>query len=84
MAAGLLTVGTPVGGIPDFLKDRETGFLTPVDDPAGLADTIKRIKKLSQEEQEVITKRARELVEKAFSWPIVVEKMAELFKVQHQ
>lgn len=82
MASGLITIGTPVGGIPDFLKDGETGFLVPPDDPTLLALTIKKIKNLSPEEQKVIVQNARKLVEDSFSWDIVVQKMAQLFNIQ--
>ena len=34
-------VGTPVGGIPDFLKDGEIGLFCRVDDPQDLAEKIK-------------------------------------------
>jgi glycosyltransferase involved in cell wall biosynthesis len=82
MASGLITIGTPVGGIPDFLKDGETGFLVSPDDPALLARTIKKIKNLSLEEQKVIVENARKLVENSFSWSLVVQKMARLFNIQ--
>lgn len=79
MASGLLTVGTSVGGIPDFLKDGKTGFLVSPDDPVLLADTINKIRQLSLEEQKAIIQNARKLVEDSFSWSMVVEKMAGLF-----
>ena len=37
MAAGLPVIGTPVGGIPDFLKDGETGLFAKVGDAEDLA-----------------------------------------------
>ena len=41
MGAGLPIIATPVGGIPDFLKDGETGLFCEVDDPQDLAKKIK-------------------------------------------
>jgi glycosyltransferase involved in cell wall biosynthesis len=36
-------VATPVGGVPDSIKDGRTGLLIPVDDDAALADRIARL-----------------------------------------
>jgi len=43
MAAGVPVIGTPVGGIPDFLKHEETGLLVPTENPEELAKAITRI-----------------------------------------
>jgi len=41
MSIGVPVIGTPVGGIPDFLKDGETGLFCKADDPKDLAEKIK-------------------------------------------
>lgn len=38
--AGIPSVGTRVGGIPEVVRDGETGLLVPVDDPQRLADAL--------------------------------------------
>ncbi|MBU6431176.1 glycosyltransferase, partial [Patescibacteria group bacterium] len=50
MGAGLPIIGTPVGGIPDFLKDptevgedKATGLFAKVGDPQDLADKIRTL-----------------------------------------
>jgi len=40
MAAGRAVVGTRVGGIPEIVRDGETGLLVPPGDPAALASTL--------------------------------------------
>lgn len=40
MAAGLAVVATPVGGIPEVVIEKETGFLVPVEDVQALGDAI--------------------------------------------
>jgi glycosyltransferase involved in cell wall biosynthesis len=42
MACGVPVAGTPVGGIPDFLRDGENGILCPVRNPAAAAARIAR------------------------------------------
>ena len=41
MAVGKAVVATRVGGIPEFVRDGETGLLVPPDDPAALAGAIR-------------------------------------------
>ncbi|MGZ4349648.1 MAG: glycosyltransferase family 4 protein [Solirubrobacteraceae bacterium] len=43
MAAGLPVVATDVGGLPEIVRDGETGFLTAPRDPAALAERIGRL-----------------------------------------
>lgn len=43
MAAGIPVIGTPVGGIPDFLTDGETGVFCQPRDPASISTAVKRI-----------------------------------------
>ncbi len=40
MAQGLPIVATPVGGIPEVVREGVDGFLTPVNDPRALAERI--------------------------------------------
>jgi glycosyltransferase involved in cell wall biosynthesis len=40
LATGIPVVATAVGGVPDVLKDQETGMLTPSGDAEGLAQAI--------------------------------------------
>jgi glycosyltransferase involved in cell wall biosynthesis len=40
LATGIPVVATSVGGVPDVLKDQETGVLIPPGDPEGLAQAI--------------------------------------------
>lgn len=42
-AAGCAVVATNIGGIPDIVKDGETGLLVPPDDPAAAANALERL-----------------------------------------
>jgi glycosyltransferase involved in cell wall biosynthesis len=79
MAFGLSVIGTPVGGIIDFLKDGETGWLVPPNDPQVLAEKIKFITKEENEAQvEEVIKKARSLVEEKYNWVKIAEEMDSL------
>jgi len=43
MAAGLPVVASAVGGVPELVRDGETGALVPPGDSAALAQAIRRI-----------------------------------------
>jgi glycosyltransferase involved in cell wall biosynthesis len=43
LAAGVPVVTTPVAGIPEVIRDEETGLLVPPDDAASLADALERV-----------------------------------------
>ena len=78
MAAGLPIIGTPVGGIPDFLKDRETGLFCKVADSKDLAEKIKTLL-TDKELKEKIIGNAKSLVAKKYDWNIVAGEFAEIY-----
>lgn len=43
MAAGLPVVATGVGGVPELVRDGESGLLVPANDPQALASALKRL-----------------------------------------
>ncbi|MEK7506517.1 MAG: glycosyltransferase family 4 protein [Patescibacteria group bacterium] len=78
MAAGLPIVATPVGGIPDFLKDGETGLFCQPREPSDIADKI--VKLLSDEAlRREISQQGRTLVEKNYNWQTIAIKFAEIY-----
>ena len=80
MVAGLPVIGTKVGGIPDFLKNKETGLFTKVDDPEDLAEKINLI--LSNIElREKIIKNAKELVVQKYDWDKIAGEFRELYSL---
>lgn len=77
MAAGLPVIGTNVGGIPDFLKDGETGLFVEVNNPKNLAQKIEKLIK-DRESKEYVVRQAQELVRDNYQWPVVAEKMKHI------
>ena len=74
MAAGLPVIATPVGGIPDFLKDGETGLFCEVRNPENIARQVTRL--LGDEElRKRIIENGIKLVKERYDWDIVVSEM---------
>ena len=75
---GIPVVSTRVSGIPELVRDGETGLLTDPDDPAGLAEAIIRL--LDDRELAARLARAgRELVLREFNIRVSVQKLLHLF-----
>ncbi len=82
MALGTPCVSTDVTGIPEVLRDGETGLMVPQRDPAALADAIERL--LSDPELRVgLAGRARRLVEAEFNVRRNAALLREAFEATH-
>ncbi len=78
MAVGLPIIGTNVGGIPDFLTDRETGLFCKVDDPEDLAEKVKLIAS-DKYLREKIVASAENLMKEKYTWEKISQQMYEVF-----
>jgi glycosyltransferase involved in cell wall biosynthesis len=78
MFCGVPVVASNVGGIPDLVKDGETGFLVAPGDDAALAERLQWMLD-HREAADTMGKKGRELVEKNFSARRYVEGYRELF-----
>ncbi len=93
MACGLPCIATPVGGILDFIKDRETGmFVHPsspdgsayggraeVRNPESVRDAVMELVK----DPELVSKIKRqsfEMIKEKYDWPIIAGEMNKVFK----
>ena len=78
MAAGVVPVVTPVGAIPDVVKEGEHGVLVPAKDPAGIAAALAR---LSADRMALARMGAacRKRVSSAYSIERVAKDFAELY-----
>lgn len=75
MAAGVPVIGTPVGGIVDFLIEGETGFLVPADNPDELANKLSFVFNNPVLRGRTI-QNSRQLIQQAYTW----DKIALLFR----
>ena len=78
MALGTPVVSTDVTGIPEVLRDGETGLLVPQRNPAALAGAISRLTENSTLRVR-ITDRARRLIEADFNIHDNAARLREIF-----
>ncbi|MFA5359218.1 MAG: glycosyltransferase family 4 protein [Patescibacteria group bacterium] len=83
MAYGVPVVATPSGGIPDFLKDNETGWFCQVNNPASIAEKIKYIlddveTRHASSVLPVVT-AAKQMVLEKYNWDKISEQMKHSF-----
>ncbi len=79
MACRIAVIGTPVGGIPDFLKDHETGLMCEPGNPKDLSEKIKLLltnKKLTQQ----LIDSGFKMVREEYGWDKIAEKLRALYK----
>jgi len=70
MACGTPVLATPVGSIPDLIKDGETGFILADNSPENIAASILRA--LGHPKLKEITGNARRFVEQNYTYEIAV------------
>lgn len=78
MASGVVIIGTPVGGIPDFLKNGETGLFCDPKNPKDIADKIIEIIEDKELRQKLII-NARKLVEEKYNWDNIAQEFKKIY-----
>ena len=78
MACGTPVLATPVGAIPNVIKDGETGFIMKDNSPECIAENV--IRALNHPNLERIAGNARALVEREFTYERAVERWREVLK----
>ena len=80
MSVGVPVIATPVGGIPDFLRDRETGWFCKVKDPKSIAEKINYI--LNPANKDIVAgvvENARKMVQEKYNWDSIAVSMRNIF-----
>ena len=72
LACGTPVYATPVAGIPDVVRDGETGFLMRETDADAIAEGIEEI--LEREDLPTVGRNGRELVEATYSFDAAVDR----------
>jgi glycosyltransferase involved in cell wall biosynthesis len=76
MACGTPILATPVGAIPDIIKDSKTGFIMEDNSPECIVKNI--IRALNQPELEQIINNAHEYVQNEFNFDNAMEKWKDI------
>ncbi len=79
MNAGALVISTHVGGIPDMIRDGETGYLVPVNDWQQMAQKALYALEHPDEALQII-RNARASIP-SYQWPAIRQKMAQLYGI---
>lgn len=79
MGAGLPVIATPVGGIPDFLFDGETGVYCRPSDPESIAQAALRIQNEPGLRQKLI-ERGGQMVTDRYAWDNIAVEMRNVFE----
>jgi D-inositol-3-phosphate glycosyltransferase len=78
MACGTPVIGSAVGGVKFTVRDGETGYLVPPNDPDALADRLARL--LSDPQlRATFTRRAIQHVNSKFTWGHVATQLSEVY-----
>ena len=77
MACGTPVLATSVGGVPDVIKDGETGFILEDNSPECIAENVIRV--LKYPDLDKIVKNARKLIAKEFSYEAAVGRYRKIF-----
>lgn len=80
MACGRPVVASDVGGLAHLVRDGETGFLVPEDDPARLAMTIARL--LQDDELRVHLGEQAVAWAQQYCWPRIAEQLLSTFEAE--
>jgi glycosyltransferase involved in cell wall biosynthesis len=75
MACENLCVSTPVGDVGNVIRDSENGFLVNVGDSTTLAEKMRQVLLLSEEQKSRTRARARKTIERDFDLRKAAEKM---------
>jgi glycosyltransferase involved in cell wall biosynthesis len=77
-AAGCAVVATNVGGIPDIVRDAQTGSLVPPDDDRAAARAIEQFLRQPNDRESVATAGRRHAV--AYDWESIAERYAVIYR----
>ena len=79
MACELPVIGSDVGGIPDIIRNGQTGLLVRQKDSQELGNQIKRLL-TDADLRKTLVSNGRNLTETQFSWEVVAEHFIEIYR----
>lgn len=80
MARGKIEVVSNIGGLPELIKDNETGFLFNPRDPKSLANKIEEAMRLNREQYIEMSERIVSFAKESFGWEQYVTFLLNQYK----
>jgi glycosyltransferase involved in cell wall biosynthesis len=80
MSRGIPVIATDVGGIPELIKDQETGVLVPVQCPVAIAEAIINLA-IDGGLRDCLGRQGREWIQNNFSRDCSTEQIVELISL---
>lgn len=78
-ACGLPVIASDVGGLPEVIEDKVTGYIVPSKDAKKLADKLYNLV-INKEKRENLGEKGRKRVEELYNWNKNVDKMEEIYR----
>ena len=72
-------VATNVGGIPELIKNNETGFLVPSDDPQKIAESVNKLLENKQNANQ-FADAGYEFIKNNMTWDVILPKYIEFYE----
>jgi len=79
MALGTIVISTNCGGMDEVITDGQNGFLVPIRNPKAMADKIKNVASLSENEKKDIKTTARKTIENQHDFDSKIHEMSALY-----
>lgn len=79
MALGTLVISTDCGGMSEVIRNEVNGFLVPIRSSLSIANALEKISVITLEDYVVMTKNARNIIEKQFENSQMRNNMVELY-----
>ncbi|HAL45841.1 MAG: hypothetical protein A2Y12_04200 [Planctomycetes bacterium GWF2_42_9] len=79
MAAGVLSIASNVGGIPEILNNGKYGILTPPENADVLAKAMLDAFNMPAEKKNEMTKSARESVKTNYDYPVMIKRIENYY-----
>lgn len=80
LASGLPCFATNIGGNPELIREGETGWLLPTDDPAAWTDAFRAFQQMSLTRKRAMGERGRAFIEAQRTWVQHVAKVEEVYR----
>ena len=79
MACEVPVIGTPVGGIVDFIRDRETGLFCEPGNPESIVDKIKTLIQ-NKELRDALVENAKQMIVETYNWDKISERIKGIYQ----